>query len=166
MNRADQSGRRLQTASSVARLMTRLLTPAARRRGFAEASIIADWSAIVGRGLAARCQPARIEFRPGTRQQGVLHVRARAGAGLELEHASREIIERINDYLGFRAVRQIRVSQGAWPRPQGPATEKPPRKLNSAEKAELSSALESVEQEDLQQALSRLGATLKIGAGH
>ena len=46
--RSARQGRSGQAGRQVARLLGAILDPAARRRGFAEASLLADWATIVG----------------------------------------------------------------------------------------------------------------------
>lgn len=163
--KGTMSARRSHVTQSVSRVVSGLLSPAARRRGFAESSILNDWPSIVGRAFASRCQPVAIDFRRGTRRQGVLTVRAAGGAAVELQHQARQIIERVNDYLGFDAVRHLRIHQGSLP-PRAPVQEPPrPVELSPERREELDRRLRGIEHPGLHRALLDLGRTLAAAAG-
>ena len=115
--RAERSSR----AVRLPRLLGGILDPAARRRGFAEASLLADWATIVGPVLARRCQPVRIDHPPGRRQGGTLLLQAGGGVALELQHAAPQLLERINTYFGHRVVRQLRLLQMPLPPRRAPS---------------------------------------------
>ena len=112
-----ENSRRLHATSAIGRLLSDLLSPAARRRGFAQAAVLAEWDRIVGPMLAARCQPVRLAFERGRTTHGVLFLRARGGAALELQHATLQICERVNDYMGYPAVARVHLMQVPLPRP-------------------------------------------------
>ena len=159
---ADQDtrqGRTGQAGLQVAKLLAGILDPAARRRGFAEASLLADWATIVGPTLARRCQPLRIDHAPGRRSGGTLLLRVGGAAALEIQHAAPQILERINAYFGRRVVRQLRMLQ--MPLPVAP--EPPPRAtraLSPAEEAALSSTVGGIADDPLREALLALGRTV------
>ena len=159
---ADQDtrqGRTGQAGLQVAKLLAGILDPAARRRGFAEASLLADWATIVGPTLASRCQPLRIDHAPGRRNGGTLLLRVGGAAALEIQHAAPQILERINAYFGRRVVRQLRMLQ--MPLPVAP--EPPPRvarALSRAKEAALSGAVGGIADDPLREALLALGRTV------
>jgi hypothetical protein len=103
--------KRTYATVSVDRLVGRVLGPVARRRGFAEATILAEWGSVVGPLLAGRCQPMRVDFPRGRAQGGTLELHARGGAALEIQHLAPQLVERVNRYFGFPAVRRIRLVQ-------------------------------------------------------
>ena len=110
-----RQGRSGQAGLQVARLLGGILDPAARRRGFAEASLLADWATIVGPALARRCQPVRVDYAPGRRSGGTLLLQVGGAAALEIQHAAPQLLERINAYFGHKAVRQLRLMQMPLP---------------------------------------------------
>jgi hypothetical protein len=91
-----------------------------RRRGFNNIDIVLRWREIVGPALAEHTWPLRIEWarrqetvlRPdGTQEPGGQRTRLVVGAAparvLEVEYAKRDIIERVNRYLGYRAATDL-----------------------------------------------------------
>ncbi len=152
-----ENSRRLHATSAIGRLLSDLLSPAARRRGFAQAAVLAEWDRIVGPMLAARCQPVRLAFERGRTTHGILFLRARGGAALELQHATLQICERVNDYMGYPAVARVHLMQVPLPRPT-PLPRPPPRALpDPVLDARLAEELAEVEDPDLRAVLHRLG---------
>lgn len=160
-------GRRRFATSRVSALLTTLLGPAARAHGFAGSSILADWSTLVGPVLAARCQPLAVRFPPGARNRtgreaggGTLVLQASGAAALELQHASAQIIERVNRYFGFPAIRTLRFV--AMPlAPLSIPLKRPPRRLDPEEEQNLQAAVGEVDHPDLRAALLSLGRKVK-----
>ena len=159
---ADQGtrqGRTGQAGLQVARLLGGILDPAARRRGFAEASLLADWATIVGPAIARRCQPVRVDHAPGRRSAGTLLLQANGAAALEIQHAAPQLLERINAYFGHRAIRQLRLVQ--MPLPPVPAPPPPRlRAVSAEEEARLATGVATVADDGLRAALLGLGRTM------
>ena len=160
MDEGARRGRTGLAGREIGRLLAAVLDPAARRRGFTEASLLADWPQIVGAALASRCQPLRIDYAPGRRRGGTLLVQAGGGVALEIQHATPQIVERVNVYFGFPAVRQLRLLQ--MPIRQPPPRPRPGlRTLGPGEEAALAHEVREVEAEELRAALLQLGRALR-----
>jgi hypothetical protein len=97
-----------------------LVREACRRRGFNNVDIVLRWREIVGPALAGETVPLRIEWprrqetvlRPdGTAEPGAQRTRLVVGStparALDVEYAKREIVERVNRYLGYRAATEL-----------------------------------------------------------
>ena len=145
-------------------LLTRVLEPAARRRGLAEAKLLAEWPTIIGPALAARCHPIRLSQR-SDRPGGVLLLHVAGAAALELQHSEPQILERINGFFGYDAVARLRLIQAPLPRrahqPAPPAS----RGVSDAEEIEIVGAVRAIRDPDLRAALQGLGRTLKTRPG-
>jgi len=85
------------------------------RRGFAEGTLFQQWREIVGADIAADCLPEKLAYPAGRRSGGTLHVLAAGGAALELQHRASQIVDRVNSYLGYGALAQLRIRQGRMP---------------------------------------------------
>ena len=128
-------------------------TKAARGpRGFAAAEVIAHWPAIVGAALAHQCSPEKLSI--GGRAGGVLRVRAPGGIALELQHLEPQVIDRINSYLGYRAVGRLALTQAPLPqRKRARAV----AELQLAPAEQLAGAVSGITDADLRQSLIALG---------
>lgn len=142
-------------ADGLDRALRIVLDPAARRRGFAAASLLSDWRLIVGAALASRCQPVMLEARGG-----ILHLYAGGAAALEIQHAAPQLVERVNTYLGWRAVRRLRLVQSPLPPKPRPPEDLPLRPLAPDELASVDRNVVAVEDPDLKAALLSLGQIL------
>lgn len=151
-----RQGRAVHAGRRMVSLLGTILDPAARRRGFAVASLLADWPTIIGPAFGRRCQPMRVEYAPGRRSGGILHLHASGGAAVEVQHAAPQIVERINGYFGFPAVRRLQILQVPLRFPPPPAPP-PPRSFDPALEAALGAALAPVADENLRAALLALG---------
>lgn len=110
-------------AKALGSFVPALTAKAFQKYGFSASTLVMDWSAIVGRDFAAITYPERLSW-PRTsrtvddiqeanskRAGATLVMRVDASQALEVQYASRQIIERINAYFGYAAVAQIRVVQ-------------------------------------------------------
>jgi|RhiMetdeSRZDD1v2_1073273.scaffolds.fasta_scaffold62281_4 hypothetical protein len=107
-------------AKAVGGFVPQLVREALRRRGFNNIDVVLRWREIVGPALAAETWPLRIEWprrqetvlRPdGTADPGGQRTRLVVGAAparaLDVEYAKRDIVERVNRYLGYRAATEL-----------------------------------------------------------
>jgi len=133
------------------------------KRGLANMEILAHWPEIVGAELGAACAPEKIvwpraaaqaDAAPDVRPGAVLHIRVEGPQAIELQHRSDEIIARINQLFGFKAIEKIRIVQAPLARPQRHAT--PP----AAEKSD-TGAEPDAEGQPLDAALARLARGIK-----
>ncbi len=145
-------------ARAVAQFVPRLTKVAFSRRGFATARLAIDWPEIVGPALADNTLPEKLTGtdRP---EGGVLTIKVRPAAALEVQHLTPQLIERINQVFGFRAVGRLRLQQGVVPPRPKPRPAPPP--LSPAESAQLAAQLAGVEDSALNEALSSLGRSLR-----
>jgi len=149
---------------AIAKTLPKITGQTLGKRGFAEADLLGDWANIVGRDIAARCVPRKLDRpRPSQRRgshaaEGTLTLRVEAGYALEVQHLEPQLLERINSYFGFRAVTRLRLMQGPGPSPKQQST--PPAPLPPEAVSALNARLEDVEDTDLRGALDRLGQAL------
>lgn len=138
----------------------RALTRAAfARYGFAYADLITQWPAIAGEAIAKWSEPERIKWpRAATderKQGGTLVIRVVPGRGLDIQHETPRIIERINAFYGYGAIASVKITQGVL------TARKPPRPalapLRPADAQALESRLETVDDPALKEALRQLG---------
>ena len=141
-------------------LLGRVLDPAARRRGRAEARLLTEWPAIVGPELAARSQPVRLTHRPD-RRGGVLSLHVAGAAALELQHSEPQVLERINGFFGYPAVARLHLIQAPLRRVGEPPAPAPRPRLSGAEESAIAATVEVIADPGLQAALAALGRTLK-----
>jgi hypothetical protein len=93
------------------------------RAGFTDPTLVLRWDEIAGPETARLARPLKLSGGPSG---GVLTLRAEPGAAVFLQHESRTLCERINTYLGRRAVERLKFVPGPIaPRPRLPARPAP-----------------------------------------
>ena len=131
------------------------------RQGFASAELVTRWTEIAGAEIAAHSEPIKIQWprgnEPGARPPGTLILRVEGPAAVEVQHLAGVICERVNRFLGWRAIERIALRQAPLRRaaPASAAT------IDPAEAARIAADLPEIADDDLKQALARLGAAIK-----
>ena len=132
------------------------------KQGFASGELVTHWPAIVGDEVAAHAEPIKLQWqrtREGDEPQpATLLLRVEGPAALEVQHLAPVILERVNRFLGWRAVGRIGIRQAPLNRPVRP---KPPPAPSPEQTARVAATLTAVEDEGLRAALARLGAAVK-----
>jgi hypothetical protein len=146
-------------AVALAELVGKVLAPVTAKRGFATADLMASWAEIVGPRYATCTRPERVAWprgEPADHKPAVLVLRVEGPRAILVQHEAGQIIERVNAFLGYAAIGQMRIVQGPVSAPA--AAEKPvARALRPAEETRLAAAVSDVAEGDLREVLARLG---------
>lgn len=126
------------------------------KRGFSQTEILSRWPTIVGPMLAQHSCPERLTFEREKAAGANLLVRVEGAFGLELQHLTPQVIERINTYFGYRAVARLSILQGPIPR-QSPRARAAVRELTTAEEKSVADTVAATRDPELAQALAALG---------
>jgi hypothetical protein len=131
------------------------------RQGFASAELVTRWTEIVGAEIAAHSEPVKIQWQrgaeAGARPPGTLVPRVAGPAAVEVQHLANVICARVNRFLGWRAVERVALRQAPL-RHALRAAAVPP---DPAEAARIAAGMPEIADEDLKQALARLGAAVR-----
>jgi len=152
--------RQAQGPRALGGTLAKLTRPAYKRRGFAQADVLARWSAIVGEALAATSCPEKLSFPTGAGGGGTLQVRVASGFALEMQHLAPLVIERINGFYGYRAVARLKLVQGALP-PKRASHMRAVRPLDMIEEDRLARQLSATADPELRAALAALGRAVR-----
>lgn len=132
-----------------------------RQQGFASAELVTRWTEIAGPEIATHSEPVKIQWtRPAAGEQqepGTLVLRVEGPAAIEIQHLANVICERVNRFLGWRAVERIALRQAPLRRGE----RKSPRAVDRAAAARIAESLTDIGDDDLKAALARLGAAIK-----
>jgi hypothetical protein len=139
------------------------LSDTLRSQGFASAEIIARWADIVGPEVAAHSEPMKIAWPRRIGEEAAdpatLVLRVEGPAALEIQHLSAVILERVNRFFGWQAIGRIALRQAPLRRRE--RAKSPPPPPDPAVTARIAEGLPAINDEDLRQALARLGAAIK-----
>ncbi|HTZ02039.1 MAG TPA: DciA family protein [Xanthobacteraceae bacterium] len=145
-------------------LVPKIVGESFARQGFASAELVTRWSEIVGADVAAHSEPIKIQWaRPAVgdeREPGTLVLRVHGPAAIEIQHQGDIICERVNRFLGWRAIARLAFRQAPLRR----GTTRAQRSADAAEAARVAAQLSDVGDDDLKAALARLGAAVKHSA--
>jgi hypothetical protein len=150
-------------AKALAEFAPEILKETLAARGLSQASLIADWPAIVGESIARYARPIELQWRPRPARRdpaatapATLVLRVDGAFALEAQHNAAIIAARVNAHLGWRCVEKIAFRQG----PLLPPKEKrrPPPSPSSEAEAEARTAAAAIGDDGLREALTRLGA--------
>lgn len=170
---ASKTEPRRRGVSPVGAFVPKVAAAAFEAHGFPSASILTDWPAIAGADLAGFTAPERLVWprrvrehdegdaeeqtaargRHGRRSGATLVLRVDGPRAIEVQHATAQLIERVNTYFGYGAVAQLRILQGPVRRAARTRSKPPPER-----EARPDPQLDSIEDEGLRSALARLGA--------
>ena len=142
-------------------LLNRCLGEAFAKQGFASTDLVTHWPEIVGAEVAALAEPVKLNWPRGDPEEpeaATLVLRVEGPAAIEIQHLSGVILERVNRFFGWRAVKRITIRQAPLarrtqqPRPPGPSTE---------DVAKAAATLPDIADDDLRSALARLRAAIR-----
>jgi hypothetical protein len=141
------------------------------QQGFGSAELVTRWTDIVGADIAAHSEPIKIQWARavphhssareersrGTQEPGTLLLRVEGPAAIEIQHLTNVICDRVNQFLGWRAIARIRLQQAPLRRGERAKTRAP----DAVAAARIAATMPEIADEDLKQALARLGAAVK-----
>ena len=145
----------------LADLLKGCLGEAFARQGFASGDIVTHWPEIVGPEIATHAEPVKLQWPRGdaeAQEPATLVLRVEGPAAIEVQHLSGVILERVNRFFGWRAVGRIALRQAPLARRAKGAPQPAPDPVAAARVA---ADLPGIVDDNLRQALGRLGAAVK-----
>ena len=142
--------------------ISKVSKPFFNRQGFVKSYIIDNWKEIVGEEYYKKSIPEKLRIQKGG---GVLTIATDGATSTEMEYIKTDIIKKINDYYGYRAVNRIRFRnsfiQDEMKDVQDEITEKKSIKQNiknkNSKNKKVDAFLSEVEESDLKEAINSLG---------
>ncbi|MEM7422540.1 MAG: DciA family protein [Pseudomonadota bacterium] len=164
--RARRGGGFRHAAQTARKAMTRI----AGKKGFAEADVLLRWVEIAGASTSEICRPVRVQYGANRSLGAVLVVEAAGGRSPEISHQAPRIVERVNQFYGYRAISRLKIEQKAPAGPRGFAEPSAAFKghaqtrreagiaPSAADRAGAADLVKSVQSEALRDALATMGA--------
>jgi hypothetical protein len=156
MNKPSRRG-----ARPLAEFLGVCLSDAFRQQGFASAELVTRWTDIVGPEIAAHAEPMKVQWPRAVRNEapepGTLVLRVDGPTAIEIQHLAGVILERVNRFFGWQAVDRLALRQA----PLSRRGKKPVKAPDPEAAARIAGTLSEVTDEELRQALARLGAAVK-----
>jgi hypothetical protein len=158
------------TGHTLGKFVGKLTKKAFEKHGFSAATLLTDWRTIVGNDVAAYTAPERLKWPRGVEAYGdvgedgagrpgaTLVLRVEPVRALDVSYKSRQLIERINAYFGYKAVSELRFIQAPVAGSQPTPVVRPPRP------AQPSPVVQAIDDAGLREALAKLEATMAARA--
>ncbi len=141
-------------------LLGKLVGAVFARQGFASAELVTRWDDIVGHEIAAHSEPIKLQWPRKIAgedgEAGTLVLRVEGPAAIEIQHLAGLICERVNRFLGWHAVGRLALRQAPLRRRQARAA----RVTDPTATARIAEKLGEIKDEELKDALARLGAAV------
>lgn len=130
------------------------------KRGFANADLLLHWNDVIGEELSKAVKPDKMTYTKSGRTGAVLHVRVGAGAfAVLVEHQKKILIDRINTFLGYDAISDIKIRQDLIEiKPPIPVEKE--KKLTVEQEMLLTEKLKNIEDEDVRKKLYNIGKSI------
>jgi hypothetical protein len=142
-------------------LVGKVVGDAFARQGFASAELVTRWEDIVGAEIAAHSEPVKLNWprraEGDENEAGTLVLRVEGPAAVEIQHLAALICERVNRFLGWRAVGRLAFRQAPLRRRERHVK----HTADPIALARLAERLPDIEDDALKQALARLGTAIK-----
>jgi hypothetical protein len=150
-----------------------LTRKAFQKYGFASAALVTDWPNVVGPEIASYSVPERLKWprlpeayaddspAARTRPGATLVLRVEGARALDLQYRSRQVIERVNAYFGYRAVAELRFVQAPIARNRDPSRRRGAPAMCGRPQAAAGAAADQTGQDGLAAALARLEANVR-----
>jgi hypothetical protein len=131
--------------------------------------MLAAWQQIAGADVAAQSLPIDLKFqrrpktaadKPAGPGQAVLHLAVAPAYALELSYQKGLLIERLNMFFGYAAIKDIKIVQHSEVMNNKPAPLPPARPLTATESQKLAGMVAGIQEKDLQTALENLGKAI------
>ncbi len=122
-----------------------------RKKGFFDPKLVTCWHDIVGQDLAAVILPEKLvtSLAKDGAKRGVLHLKVSPAFSLEAQHLEGVIVEKVNQFLGYKAVDRIMLQQAVMTQ-----TDSNKKRFQPAKKQPIN--LEGFKDDNLQSSLEKL----------
>lgn len=141
------------------------------RKNMLFGKMVAEWTHIAGPEIAARAVPLDLKFQrraekeKGGSPQAVLHLAVQPGFALEFSYQKGLLVERLNIFFGYPAIKDIRIVQNSEIMDKKEAVPLKSRPLTLQEQQKIDALTASVSDCDLQTALKNLGKAIAARRG-
>ena len=132
--------------------VSKIAKPFFNRQGFVKGYIIDNWEEIVGENYCKISIPEKLRIQKGG---GILTIATDGATATEMEYIKPEIIKKVNDYYGYRAISRIRFRNSYL---KGSENKKEKKIIKEIiKKQDISVSLNDFEEGKIKEAISSLG---------
>lgn len=122
--------------------------------------IVLNWQKVIGEEIASFCNPLKTKYNQKDNSR-TLYVEVPVGGfALELQHKENYILDKINSYIGYKAIHKLNISQNMNMQPKVITNKKPQTKeleLTEEQKNYLQNVTKEIKDEKLRKILINIG---------
>jgi len=133
------------------------------RKNLLFGKMLAEWPHIAGADIAAHTLPIDLKFSKAAKSkdsQAVLHLAVKNAYALELSYQKALLIERLNMFFGYAAIKDIKIIQNSEIMNNKHSPKVSTRAVTTQEQQKIDAATAGVQENDLQTALKNLGKAI------
>ena len=165
MNKKNDSPKRSFVPQTIGDSLKKINRNFSSKYGRIEFIIQSKWSEIAGKYFAEFSNPERISRLPNNENEfgeiiykNYLHVNVAPAAAIEFQHYKDTIIEKINSYFGYKAIRDIKIKQNYVSNNNSNVTSRNiSGKLNDSDNIKINDKVKKLKNNDLKKSLIKLG---------
>ena len=136
------------------------------RKSMLFGKMLANWGEVAGAEMAQRTVPMDLKFNSKTKKtakdagQAVLHLAVQSAYALEFDYQKALLIERLNMFFGYPAIKDIKVIQHSEVMSRKTARKPASRPVSKEAEENIAAAVAGIQENDLQTALKNLGKAI------
>ncbi|MDJ0613699.1 MAG: DciA family protein, partial [Rhizobiaceae bacterium] len=156
-NKAEKTARQGR-AQSITEVLGNVLEPVLARKTGMKLDLVKAWQELAGPDYAFTTRPEKIDW-PRKRNEedlfepGVLVVACEPSAALFFQHDQKHIIERVNVFFGFEAIKRIKILQKPVLTTQATDGSKTTKPLSPQDQERLQNLLKDIDDPELRNRL-------------
>ena len=167
MNNSNEVAKRTFVPKTIGESLQKVNQKFSSKFGKIDYVIHVKWKQIVGSFFANHSQPMKIssvkDFIDDKNEfifSNYLHVNVSSAAAVEFQHFQDKIIEKINSYFGYKAIKGIKIHQNFIPKFDDNTTNKNKPKNNKKLNAEVKQHVKGIKDKDLEESVVKLGLSI------
>jgi hypothetical protein len=133
------------------------------RKNLLFGKMAAEWAQIAGAEIAGKATPLDLKFsrKADTKNsQAVLHLAVQPAYALEFSYQKSLLIERLNIFFGYPAIKDIKIIQHSEVMNNKPPSSPKIRPVTLQEERHIEGLIANIQENDLQTALKNLGKSM------
>ncbi len=131
------------------------------RKNLLFGKMLEQWGHVAGTEVASQTMPLDLKFSRGKESnQATLHLAVQPAYALEFGYQKNLLIERLNVFFGYPAIKDIKIVQNSEVMNKKKATKPLARPLTGKEQQNIETMVGKIQENDLQTALKNLGKAI------
>lgn len=144
---------------ALSKIMPKITQKVVGKIGVEFGNLILSWPQVVGVDIAQKCRIQKFLFPKGEKGNATVTLDVQSYFATDCQYMLPQLIEKINRFMGFRAVAGMKLKQVMTPFQDHhlPQLKTVSKKLTAQEKAEIEKIIEDSDDERIQDLLRQLG---------